>query len=151
MNLAYIGLSSLSMVVWSMMSRFVTAFIPGMSRAQGVFSLITSHLVALFVIMTATSMPTLASQRKQMLYALTGAALAGLCVFSMIAFMNGTGNMSFSLVEGFEMDIPVLVSAFVLPLAYYFLQRQSSTDYNGNRNRNRNRNRANLNRPPNAD
>jgi hypothetical protein len=148
MTLAYIGLASLSMVVWSMMSRFVTAFIPGMSRAQGVFSLMTSILVALFVIMTATSMPTLASQRKQMLYALAGAALAGLLVFSMIAFMNGTGNMSFAIVEGFEIDVPVLMCAFTLPLAYYFLQRQNG---NRNRNRNRNRNMANLNRPPSED
>jgi hypothetical protein len=128
MNLAYVSIAAFAMIVWSMMSRFISGVIPGFSRAQGIFALITGMLVGLFIILTATSLPDKKPERKTMLYALAAGATVALIAFSIAAMFNGTGNASIGLgVDAFRVDIPVLLGAITMVGAYVLMNSRGTT------------------------
>ena len=115
-------IAALVMPVWSMLSRLVSGLIPGMRRAQGVFALLTSLFLALFIVMTPTSLPTNNAKAKRvvMLKALAAGAVVGVVLFATVAVFNGTGDLAFGMgVEGFKVDVPVLAASVAILASYY--------------------------------
>lgn len=121
MSRTSIVLAALAMPVWSILSRLVSGLIPGMRRAQGVFSLLTSLFLGLFVVYTTTSLPTnnAKAQRTLMLKALAAGAAAGVIAFATVAVFNGTGDFAVGLSEGFKVDVPVVIASMTVLISYF--------------------------------